>query len=159
MRIGRGNRSTQRKPVPVPLCPPQIPHGLTWDRTRIAAVESWRLTAWVMARSCCCCCCCSCYYHRVLLFVLWLLYPSVLHSSLRTREKTAVRSDRLNKLPWGYSGSTRLQVLLDTDHEILLFSSAPPGKWNDISGLGCHRFLSDPFHFISHPIILRHDEW
>jgi hypothetical protein len=24
--IGRGNRSTRRKPVPVPLCPPQIPH-------------------------------------------------------------------------------------------------------------------------------------
>jgi hypothetical protein len=22
------------KPVPVPLCPPQIPHGSTWDRTR-----------------------------------------------------------------------------------------------------------------------------
>jgi hypothetical protein len=27
MRIGRG------KPAPVPLCPPQIPHDLTWDRT------------------------------------------------------------------------------------------------------------------------------
>jgi hypothetical protein len=27
--IGRGNRSTRRKPVPVPLCPPQIPHDLT----------------------------------------------------------------------------------------------------------------------------------
>jgi hypothetical protein len=24
--IGRGNRSTRRKPVPVQLCPPQIPH-------------------------------------------------------------------------------------------------------------------------------------
>jgi hypothetical protein len=22
------------KPVPVPLCPPHIPHGLTWARTR-----------------------------------------------------------------------------------------------------------------------------
>jgi hypothetical protein len=29
MMIGRGNRSTRRKPVPVPLCPPQIPHDLT----------------------------------------------------------------------------------------------------------------------------------
>jgi hypothetical protein len=28
MRIGRGNRSTRRKPAPVPLCPPQIPHDL-----------------------------------------------------------------------------------------------------------------------------------
>jgi hypothetical protein len=25
-KIGRGNRSTQRKPAPAPLCPPQIPH-------------------------------------------------------------------------------------------------------------------------------------
>jgi hypothetical protein len=29
MRLGRGNRSTRRKPAPVPLCPPQIPHALT----------------------------------------------------------------------------------------------------------------------------------
>jgi hypothetical protein len=45
MRIGRGNRSTRRKPAPVPHCPPQIPHDLTWDRTRTAAVGSQRLTA------------------------------------------------------------------------------------------------------------------
>jgi hypothetical protein len=25
-KIGRGNRSTRRKPAPVPLCPPQTPH-------------------------------------------------------------------------------------------------------------------------------------
>jgi hypothetical protein len=25
--IGRGNRSTRRKPIPMPLCPPQIPHA------------------------------------------------------------------------------------------------------------------------------------
>jgi hypothetical protein len=29
MMIGRGNRSTRRKPAPVPLCPPRIPHDLT----------------------------------------------------------------------------------------------------------------------------------
>jgi hypothetical protein len=28
MRIGRGNRSTWRKSVPMQLCPPQIPHDL-----------------------------------------------------------------------------------------------------------------------------------
>jgi hypothetical protein len=50
MRIGRGNRSTRRKPAPVLLCPPQIPHDLTSDRTRAAAVGSQRLTAWAMAR-------------------------------------------------------------------------------------------------------------
>jgi hypothetical protein len=47
MRIGRGNRSTLRKPAPVPLCPPQTPHDLTWTRTRVG---SQRLTAWAMAR-------------------------------------------------------------------------------------------------------------
>jgi hypothetical protein len=42
--IGRGNRSTRRKPAPLPLCVPQIPHaGRT--RTRFAAVGSQRLTA------------------------------------------------------------------------------------------------------------------
>jgi hypothetical protein len=29
IRIGRGDRSTRRKPAPVLLCPPQIPHDLT----------------------------------------------------------------------------------------------------------------------------------
>jgi hypothetical protein len=28
LMIGRGNRSTRRKPAPVPLCPPQNPHAL-----------------------------------------------------------------------------------------------------------------------------------
>jgi hypothetical protein len=27
MKIGRGSRSTRRKPATAPLCPPQIPHG------------------------------------------------------------------------------------------------------------------------------------
>jgi hypothetical protein len=34
------------KPVPVTLLPPQIPHGLSWVRTRASAVRSRRLTAW-----------------------------------------------------------------------------------------------------------------
>jgi hypothetical protein len=50
MRTGRGNRSIRRKPAPVPLCPPQIPHDLTWARTWTSAVGSRRLTAWAMAR-------------------------------------------------------------------------------------------------------------
>jgi hypothetical protein len=45
MKVGRGNRSTRRKPAPAPLCPPQIPLDQTRDRTRAAAVESQRLTA------------------------------------------------------------------------------------------------------------------
>jgi hypothetical protein len=45
VRIGRVNQSTRRKPAPVPLCPPQIPHDVTWARTRAAAVGSRQLTA------------------------------------------------------------------------------------------------------------------
>jgi hypothetical protein len=37
MRIGRGNRSTLKKSVPVPLCPQQIPHDLTWYRAQVAS--------------------------------------------------------------------------------------------------------------------------
>jgi hypothetical protein len=33
MMIGRRNRNTRRKPAPVPLCPPQIPHDLTGRET------------------------------------------------------------------------------------------------------------------------------
>jgi hypothetical protein len=41
MKVGRGNRSTRRKPAPAPICSPQIP----LDQTRAAAVGSQRLTA------------------------------------------------------------------------------------------------------------------
>jgi hypothetical protein len=47
--IGRGNRSTRRKPAPVPLWPPQTPHAARM-RTRAAAVGSQQLTAWATAR-------------------------------------------------------------------------------------------------------------
>jgi hypothetical protein len=49
MRIGRGNRGARRKPAPLPLCSPQIPHDLTCARTRAAAEGNRRLTAWAMA--------------------------------------------------------------------------------------------------------------
>jgi hypothetical protein len=42
MMIGRGKRSTRRKPAPVPLCPPQNQHAAR-KRTRAAAVGSQRL--------------------------------------------------------------------------------------------------------------------
>jgi hypothetical protein len=45
MKIGRGKRSTRRKPAPAPLCPPQIPLDQTRARTRAAAVGNQRLTA------------------------------------------------------------------------------------------------------------------
>jgi hypothetical protein len=45
IRISRKSRSTRRKVALVPLCPPQIPHDLTWDRTGAAEVGSRGLTA------------------------------------------------------------------------------------------------------------------
>jgi hypothetical protein len=44
------SRRSPRKPVPVPLCPPQIPHGLIRAWTRASAVRGRRLAAWAMAR-------------------------------------------------------------------------------------------------------------
>jgi hypothetical protein len=35
--ISKGNRSTRRKPAPVPIRPPQTPHAV-WTRTQAAAV-------------------------------------------------------------------------------------------------------------------------
>jgi hypothetical protein len=40
MKIGRGNRTTRRKPAPATFFPPQIPHDQTRARTRAAAVGS-----------------------------------------------------------------------------------------------------------------------
>jgi hypothetical protein len=39
------------KPVPVLLCPPQIPHGLPWERTQASAMRIQRLIIWAMERS------------------------------------------------------------------------------------------------------------
>jgi hypothetical protein len=50
MKIDRGNRNTRRKPAPMPLCSPQIPHEQNRFRTRAAAMERQRLTARAMAR-------------------------------------------------------------------------------------------------------------
>jgi hypothetical protein len=34
------------KPVVIPLCPPQIPHGLAWDWSWVSAARGRQLTAW-----------------------------------------------------------------------------------------------------------------
>jgi hypothetical protein len=57
------------KPVPVPLSPPQIPHGLTRDRTRASAVRGRRLTAWAVARPQL-----FLYIYQITLKAYWLLY-------------------------------------------------------------------------------------
>jgi hypothetical protein len=45
MRTDKGNKRIRKKPDPVSLCPPQIPHELTWDCILVAAVWSRWLTA------------------------------------------------------------------------------------------------------------------
>jgi hypothetical protein len=42
----QGKPKYSEKTCPVPLCPPQNPHGLTRARTRASAVRGQRLTAW-----------------------------------------------------------------------------------------------------------------
>ena len=39
MKLKRGNQSTRGKTCPSAIFPPQAPHGLTRDRTRVSAVE------------------------------------------------------------------------------------------------------------------------
>jgi hypothetical protein len=50
IKIGGGTRSTRRKPALMPLCSPQIPHGLTRARTQAATVGRQRLTASAMTQ-------------------------------------------------------------------------------------------------------------
>jgi hypothetical protein len=69
--IGRGNRSTWRKPDSVPLCPPQTPHAAR-TRTRAAAVGSQRLTAELR-------------HGLVLVFILVFVFPLVVLSVLYPR--------------------------------------------------------------------------
>jgi hypothetical protein len=56
------------EPVPMPLCPPQISHGLNRDRTRDSAVRGQRLTAWAIAQP---------RYYSFLWTIFWLaqFYP------------------------------------------------------------------------------------
>jgi hypothetical protein len=42
--IDRGNRNSRKKPISIPLCPPQTPHGAR-TRTRAAVMGSQRITA------------------------------------------------------------------------------------------------------------------
>jgi hypothetical protein len=50
MKLTGEARNTRGNPIPVPLCPPQIPRRLTRDRTRASALGGRQLTSWAMAR-------------------------------------------------------------------------------------------------------------
>jgi hypothetical protein len=47
---GKNRRTRRKKRVPVPLCPSEISHGLTWEWNRVYAMRGWGLTTWAMAR-------------------------------------------------------------------------------------------------------------
>jgi hypothetical protein len=47
--LGRGNRNSRRKPAPLPLCPPQIPHDLNWARSQVTVAGGRRLASWAVA--------------------------------------------------------------------------------------------------------------
>jgi len=42
------NRNTRRKPIPLPLCPAQILHGLVWEWIQASMVIGQQLTTWAM---------------------------------------------------------------------------------------------------------------
>jgi hypothetical protein len=44
MRSGRGNRSIRRKPAPMPLCLPQIPHDLSSNPGSRCVKPAWAMT-------------------------------------------------------------------------------------------------------------------
>jgi len=46
---GENQNTLRKKPVPVPLCTPQIPHGLAWIWTWTCVVTGQQLTAWASA--------------------------------------------------------------------------------------------------------------
>jgi hypothetical protein len=48
-RIFKGDRNIRRNTIPVPFCPPQIPHDLTWARNLIAAIGSWHLAGFLLS--------------------------------------------------------------------------------------------------------------
>jgi hypothetical protein len=47
---GKLKYTTRQKPIQVLPRPPQISHGLNWDRTRFSVMKGWRLTACAMAQ-------------------------------------------------------------------------------------------------------------
>jgi hypothetical protein len=73
----------RKKPVPVPFCPPQIPHGLTRGRTRASAVRGRRLTAWAMARPILMCYKANGQSKASDAFRYWMLRTTATHVSMR----------------------------------------------------------------------------
>jgi hypothetical protein len=68
----------RENPVPVPLCPPQILHGLTQVQTRASVERNRLITAWTMARPRCCVYFCS----REFILYSWEVYVDVFGNTI-----------------------------------------------------------------------------
>jgi hypothetical protein len=99
------------KPVLVPLCPPQIPRGLTWKQTRDSALGNQRLAAWAMAQS---------YLCRNEIYNVYLKYFSKLWNILRNRETNSCSYCSVmwpplgSPGPWWGGGGIILKWILQT---------------------------------------------
>jgi hypothetical protein len=102
MIIGRRNRNTRRKPAPMPLCPPQIPQDLTWDQIRLAAMDSWRLPAWAMAR--------SVKMVSIFLMIRVILIPYI--SNLLGKGKFVPLLNYLSTMPWRRMGEWKYSATI-----------------------------------------------
>jgi hypothetical protein len=74
----------------VPICPPQIPHDVTWARPRAAAVGSQRLTAWAMELR-----------NRTLRIKLYLYYIPGAHGSVVVKALCYKPDGRAFETRWG----------------------------------------------------------
>jgi hypothetical protein len=95
------NEELWEKPLPVPLYPPQIPHGLTRERTRASMVRGRRLTTWAMARP-----------------VLYVIYSKFANDTFIMRVSTALSKGKRYGRNCSYS-TTTLETLLVTVFSLL----------------------------------------
>jgi hypothetical protein len=105
----------RKKLVPLPLCPPQIPHGfiLTW--TRASTVRGRQLTAWTMAQP-----------MMVLLFIE-KLFCSLLHIVISFPTSNSF----IKHVDWLWRGETMSQ---NCSHQWAYCSS--PGWYVSLESLG-----------------------
>jgi hypothetical protein len=75
------------KTFTMPLCPPQIPHGLAWDWVRASAVKGRRLTVWTMAWPWFCFTCVN--WSRFLTQILNRILPILFNVAQRTKVCTS----------------------------------------------------------------------
>jgi hypothetical protein len=124
MRIGRGNRSTRRKPAPVLLCPPQIPHDLGLNPGRrggkpaITARAVTRPLAWLASISC---------LHRLDFNRMW--YGKFVLKILVSQ--TCESAITANRRKWNFSNMQFWSLI----HRLRVFENRGWGEYLDRRGM------------------------